>query len=143
MMLPCGQNDAGGFEPYTDNVNLLLEAGHDAYLANNAPAAHELVTPEIIRFVDDRPQTYKVNFAHMTQTNTSTGYKRKVARKLVDVPALAVGGVQPVWEYIGDDGSFQRNDLPVPGSESVSCVNWSADGSLLAMGQFFFPPPTF
>ena len=47
-----------------------------------------------------------------------------------------------LW-HIGDDGSFQRNDLPVPGSESVSCVNWSADGSLLAMGEFLFQPPTF
>ena len=47
-----------------------------------------------------------------------------------------------LW-HIGDDGSFQRNDLPVPGSESVSCVNWSADGSLLAMGQFFFSATYF
>ena len=39
-----------------------------------------------------------------------------------------------LW-LVGDDGSVQRQDLPVPGSESVSCVNWSADGSLLAMGN--------
>ena len=40
-----------------------------------------------------------------------------------------------LW-YLGSDGSIQRNELAVPGSESVSCVHWAEDGNLLAMGNF-------
>ncbi len=39
-----------------------------------------------------------------------------------------------LW-YLGSDGSIQRNELAVPGSESVSCVHWSEEGNLLAMGK--------
>ncbi len=39
-----------------------------------------------------------------------------------------------LW-YLGSDGSIQRNELTVPGSESVSCVHWSEEGNLLAMGK--------
>ena len=35
----------------------------------------------------------------------------------------------------GDEGPIQRNELAVPGSESVSCVHWAEDGNLLAMGN--------
>ncbi len=39
-----------------------------------------------------------------------------------------------LW-YVGDDGPIQRNELSVPGSESVSCVHWAEDGNTLAMGE--------
>ncbi len=42
-----------------------------------------------------------------------------------------------LW-YLGNEGveePIQRNELAVPGSESVSCVHWAEDGNLLAMGN--------
>lgn len=84
--------------PYTDSVNVLLERGRDASLVN--PDAHVYATPPIVRFVDDKPMVYRVDFRANTQTNAKTGYVRAVSRQEVRVRTMPAG---VAWEYLDDD----------------------------------------
>jgi hypothetical protein len=74
--------DGGSFEPYADTVNALIET-HFSLFQNGAGPAR-FTTPPLMRYVDDRPQTYHIDFSAMEQKNEATGFVRKLSRKAVE-----------------------------------------------------------
>jgi hypothetical protein len=75
------QSDNGQKLPYSDAVNDLFESHYDAYSKDSSKA--RFCTPPIIRFVDDRPQVYQIDFMQNRQINDSTGYGRSIERRRV------------------------------------------------------------
>eukprot|EP01043_Picozoa_sp_COSAG02_P034945 COSAG02_NODE_2473_length_8740_cov_335.972688_1_plen_2244_part_00 len=82
------QKDGSGYEAYSDQFNACIEAAYEAQGGRG-----RFTTPPIVRYVDDKPQTYCIDFGANTQTNMCTNYVRRVVRKRVKVPT------QAVWEY--------------------------------------------
>lgn len=87
------KTDSGDFQPYTDEINGLIEKAHDSFQSGIGPGEYE--TPPLIRFVDDRPQSYRINFKNMTQINTTSGYIREVSRKEVRIQTNG----RTTWQY--------------------------------------------
>ena len=77
------RNDAGNFENYRDDANEILERNYSRYQCGNGPSAFE--TPPIIRYNDDQPQRYLIDFATNIQTNCNTGFKRSICRQKIDL----------------------------------------------------------
>jgi hypothetical protein len=87
-------------QPYRDDVNALIESRYDAHIHHGA--ASKFVTGPIIRYVDDVPQAYEIDFKAMYQTNCKTRFKRIILRQAVPEAMLSNGKVQ--WEYMNDTG---------------------------------------
>ena len=92
------QDDSRQFIPYTDAVNLVLENHFERFRVHRGPAV--VVTEPIIRYVDDQPQTYRIDFNSSMQTNTSSRYTRAIQR--VIVPAAASNG----WFFENEHGQW-------------------------------------
>jgi len=75
--------DSGKFEPYNDAINSLLETSYTYFKSGNAHGV--FTTPPIVRYIDDLPQSYQIDFIANTQTNLKTGYVRKIRRDALDV----------------------------------------------------------
>lgn len=99
------QQDGGRMEPYTDVVNELLERMHDAWRHGGGPS--RACTPPIVRYVDDRPQVYEVDFVASTQRNTRTNFIRQVRREAVPVAGASR------WQYVDERGGWKRYDSMV------------------------------
>ena len=87
------QTDEGGFQAYTDTINVLIEEAFSIFQGDIS--SPEYVTPPIIRFVDDLPQVYVINFPKMEQMNMKSKYIRKISRQEVNVQ-LFKGST---WQY--------------------------------------------
>lgn len=72
------RKDDGTFEPYADSVNAIIE---DLY-GSGQP---EAMTPPVLRFVDDKPQTYRIDFQRGLQVHPVTGFTRRIERRAVSV----------------------------------------------------------
>jgi len=82
-------DDRGDYQPYSDEINGLLESYHDNWKFKNGPSS--VTTPEIVRYVDDRPQRYIVDFQKNIQANAATRFTRNILRKEVDLAKSASG----------------------------------------------------
>jgi hypothetical protein len=82
------EKDGGGYEAYNDQFNACIEATFEAQGGHG-----RFTTPPIVRYIDDRPQLYHIDFGASTQTNASTSYVRGIMRKRVEVP------IRAAWEY--------------------------------------------
>jgi hypothetical protein len=100
--------DNGKFEPYNDDINSLLETYYDQYKRGGASS---VTTPPLIRYVDDIPQPYHIDFANNIQTNCKTGYRRNIMREEKDV--LSSGGT--AWYYQDDSGGWRRYESMIEG----------------------------
>jgi hypothetical protein len=54
--------------------------------------------PPIKRYIDDRPQVYRIVFTTNTQRNESTNYCRQIRRARTNVSLLS----NPKWEYLNE-----------------------------------------
>lgn len=54
------QQDGGALEPYTDAINGVIERQFELYARGAAPA--RFTTHPIVRYVNDAPQTYHIDF---------------------------------------------------------------------------------
>ena len=43
-------------------------------------------TPPLVRYVDDKPQAYHIDFSTNVQTNAATEYQREIVRKKISIP---------------------------------------------------------
>ena len=89
------QNDSGVFQAYTDSINGLIEGAFSAFQSGSGSLEYE--TPPIIRFVDDKPQSYKINFKcmPMVQINMKSQYTRQVSRIKVTIQTIG----NSTWQY--------------------------------------------
>ncbi len=95
------QDDRGNFEPYTDTINHMLEQYYDQHRHGHGPA--EVLTPPIVRYVDDRPQAYRIDLINMRQTNNATGFTRGIKR--VQMPEDRASGD---WQWLDDGHNWVR-----------------------------------
>ncbi|CAF3368395.1 unnamed protein product [Rotaria sp. Silwood2] len=72
------QQDNGMFEPYNDVINGILEQLYENWQLGNGPSNG--MTPPLIRYVDDTPQAYLVDFEKKTQRNAETNFLRRIER---------------------------------------------------------------
>jgi hypothetical protein len=91
------QQDNGIFSPYNDAINATIELNYWA-LRSQPVQSRQFLTEPIVRFIDDVPQVYRVDFAQMRQYNAKTGYSRVLERKQMACKL----GFEPnvgVWEF--------------------------------------------
>lgn len=74
--------DNNQFEPYNDKINTELEQLYEKWMLENGPSI--VTTSPLIRYVDDIPQTYSIDFRQNTQTNTKTHYCRRIERRAMN-----------------------------------------------------------
>jgi hypothetical protein len=86
---------------YTDVVNKMLERGHDAWRHRGGPA--ELTTEPIVRYIDDKPQCYRIDFAASTQTSQLNCVRRIAREEASPSPGQR-------WEFMNDQGVWQSYD---------------------------------
>ncbi|CAM4919152.1 unnamed protein product [Rotaria socialis] len=67
------------FEPYNDVINSMLEQYYENWKRGKGPSS--VTTPPLIRYIDDMPQTYDIDFVKNTQKNTQTGFRRRLERR--------------------------------------------------------------
>ncbi|KAH3763536.1 ATP-dependent helicase HrpB [Pelomyxa schiedti] len=103
------KTDSNEFEPYRNEVSAVLEELYDAYSCGG-PAV--VMTRPIMRYVDDRPQEYRIDFLSMKQTNPATGYIRPICRR----PQPIAAGSRTTWQYLSDQGLWVPYDPIVQGT---------------------------
>lgn len=100
------QQDGGSMEPYTDDVNTLLEGLYDAHMHDGGPRS---VVTSIRRYLDDRPQAYRIEFGNGRQVNLATTYSRAIERRAVDIPHTG----REAWCFFNAQGVWQRFEAVV------------------------------
>jgi hypothetical protein len=95
--------------PYTDSINSLLERFYDSYIAGNR-SQPIMRTPKIIRYIDDKPQDYDINFQTNVQEHVITKYRRAISRVQVKIPKS-----NGKWCVNDDDGNWTYFDTTVQG----------------------------
>ena len=66
------------FKPYTDATNEILERYYEQYRFQHGPST--VITEPLTRYIDDKPQTYEIDYINFIQRHTSTRNPRKIAR---------------------------------------------------------------
>jgi hypothetical protein len=133
-------HDDQHFEPYTDATNLILENYFEQYRCGGGRST--VVTKPIIRYIDDRPQSYQIDYIRYTQMNTMTRYERKMERRPVPLPKTngwffenENGGWNPYQSLIQDriEQAFQLYstltgpstiDVQFPGRPEIYEINF-------------------
>jgi hypothetical protein len=95
------RQDNGQFEPCTDIINEILEKSYEQWKLHGGPST--IVTPPITRYLDDRPETYKMDFQNNRQTNTKTSYQRIIDRRPTEKPPDNQN-----WFYQDEHGNWLR-----------------------------------
>jgi hypothetical protein len=76
------RQDNGQFEPYNDKINEILEKFYEQWKLHGGSST--VVTPSLNRYIDDTPQTYKIDYQNNRQTNMKTSYQRVIDRRPID-----------------------------------------------------------
>ncbi|UJR19381.1 hypothetical protein I4U23_022511 [Adineta vaga] len=100
------RQDNGNFEPNNDTINEILEKSYEHWKLNGGPS--EIVTPPVTRYIDDVPQTYKIDFQKNRQINTRTSYQRLIDRRPLQKPVDNLN-----WFYCNENGQWIRYELLV------------------------------
>ncbi|CAF4848891.1 unnamed protein product [Rotaria magnacalcarata] len=80
------QRNGQTFEPYNDVINIMLEQYYENWKRGKGPSS--LTTPPLIRYIDDMPQTYDIDFVKNIQKNTQTGFRRRLERRHLEQQQL-------------------------------------------------------
>ncbi|CAF2799448.1 unnamed protein product [Rotaria sp. Silwood2] len=78
------RQDNGQFEPYNDAINEVLEQFYQQYKFHGGPST--VVTSPLTRYLDDVPQTYRIDYQNNKQMNTNTSYTRVIDRRPIEKP---------------------------------------------------------
>jgi hypothetical protein len=73
------RQDDRTFEPYNDKINSELEQFYEKWKFKNGPS--KVITSPLIRYRDDIPQTYSIDFERNIQRNTDTTFPRRIERR--------------------------------------------------------------
>ena len=78
------QNNSRHMEPYGQNSNEKIERQYMKYI-ESGKSDYETVVINLVKYDDDQPQNYLINFENMTQMNTNTKYIRCIQRIAVNL----------------------------------------------------------
>jgi HrpA-like RNA helicase len=78
------REDNGRFEPYNDTINEILEKCYEQWKLHGGSSV--VVTPPLIRYLDDTPQPYQIDYKNNRQINMKTLYPRPIERRPIDNP---------------------------------------------------------
>ncbi|CAF4586410.1 unnamed protein product [Rotaria sp. Silwood2] len=101
--------DNGLFEPYNDSINVMLEKFYQQWKFHGGSSTIE--TPPLTRYVDDIPQTYRIDYKNNKQTNTKTSYTRTIDRRPMENPPNNRN-----WFYQNEHGKWIHFELLVQNS---------------------------
>jgi hypothetical protein len=117
--------------PYRDEINSLLEGYYDSW--SHGGQNHLVTTPDIIRYVDDKPQKYEINYQLNQQKNLKTGYIREIQRIKVEISRSQFAK----WYVQNDTGGWGRYELLVEGEIENSYQQYcNGHGSVKKVIQF-------
>jgi len=88
------RHDNGSFDPYRDEISKMIEGAYEK-ARRNGPSHQRFETPPIVRYIDDKPAVYIIDFQKMQQINKATNFSRGIKRELESV--LSPGPIS--WEY--------------------------------------------
>jgi hypothetical protein len=80
-------------DEYSRQLNIAYEKGEPTVLKN------------VVRFLDDRPQDYRIDFKAMTQMNTASRYVRSIDREMIDQ-----GPGECTFEYLNEHNAWVTYD---------------------------------
>lgn len=92
--------DGGKFEPYNDEFNRVIESAYELYTAGRGPP--QFTTPPLVRYVDDTPQAYHIDFVALQQRNAKTRYVRRIQRNRVPCSN------ERIWEFFDEHGVWRE-----------------------------------
>lgn len=93
------------FKPYTDATNEILERYYEQYRFQHGPST--VITEPLIRYIDDVPQRYEIDYIHLIQRNTSTKNPRRIERRPVPLTQTRD------WFYEDEHSQWARYQLLV------------------------------
>jgi FtsZ-interacting cell division protein YlmF len=103
------RQDNGQFEPYTDATNEIFEKSYELWKLHGGPST--VVTPPLTRYIDDTPQTYRIDYQNNRQINIKTNYQRIIDRRPIDKPPDNQN-----WFYQDEHGNWNRYESLVQNS---------------------------
>jgi hypothetical protein len=112
------QHDDRSFKAYKDEINSLIETYFDAM--RHRGGAHRVLTPPIVRYVDDVPQKYFIDFDKNQQINQGTNFPRQICRKEVDLPMSTAGR----WYIMNDENVWSRFESLIEGEIELAFSNY-------------------
>ena len=136
------QDDNQQFEPYTDGINVILERYYERFRFQGGPST--VVTEPLIRYIDDQPQTYEIDYANLIQRNTSTRNARRIDRRPVPLPrtqgwfyenehgqwapyqSLIQNSIEQAYQLYTRNMGSSKIDIRFPGRPEVYEVNFSS-----------------
>lgn len=95
--------DDGEFEPYSHFNTEKIEREYMRYLSSNRTLSSNAII-DIIKYVNDKPQKYSIDFEKWIQINCTTKYTRRIERR-----AIKLNANKNSWEY--EDNSWTRFDI--------------------------------
>ncbi|CAF4950088.1 unnamed protein product [Rotaria sp. Silwood1] len=111
--------DNGHFEPYNDVINEILEKFYELWKLHGGSST--VVTPPLIRYQDDIPQTYQIDYQNNRQTNMKTFYQRAINRRSMDKPLDNQN-----WFYLNEHGNWVRYESLVQNSIEAAFQSYRA-----------------
>ena len=100
------EQDNGQFEPYGKFSNEKLERQFMKYIQSGKIDFQEVLI-NLVRYIDDKPQNYLINFKTMIQVNSQTKFTRKIERRTVN---LLLNSMVNTWEFEIGNGIWQKFD---------------------------------
>lgn len=91
------------------SLNKITEEFYERWKLHGGPA--EIETPPVVLYLDDVPQTYRMDFRNNRQINTKTLYQRAIDRRPMNV---LQGSRQ--WSYLDEHGKWIRYESLVQDS---------------------------
>ncbi|CAF1053309.1 unnamed protein product [Didymodactylos carnosus] len=82
--------------PYDDRINSFLEHNYDKYRLHTAGVV--CITPPLIRFSDDQPRTYEINFRNSEQISKINKRRRRIERKRAEIRSTKSSS----WSYLDE-----------------------------------------
>ena len=107
-----------GFEPYGQSENEKIERQFMKYV-QSGKKENKTVSMEILRYNDDKLQSYLINFDKMIQKNFATGFERRITRSVIDLP----NSQGNTWTY-DDSGIWRRFDILWEGELELKFQNY-------------------
>ena len=131
------RKDSGEYEPNNDVINQILEQFYDNWKLKGGPSV--IITPPVIRYIDDQPQTYEIDFKNNKQKNTKTSYQRPIQRRPMELLPPNQN-----WYYRDEHGLWIRYEaLAQDKIEKVYLSYRSGQGTSTVDVQFPGRPETY
>ncbi|CAF1228802.1 unnamed protein product [Adineta steineri] len=99
------RQDNRNFEPYNDKINNELEQFYEKWKLGNGPAI--VTTSPLVRYVDDTPQTYSIDFQKNIQKHTKTNFPRRIERRAMNPTKTAL---TKKWSFRNESNQWTPYD---------------------------------